>query len=57
MTKKVQKERRGGFVLRVQTEPPCNAGLERQAKTVFRPTREEMQMTPHKPQEAVRFDE
>jgi hypothetical protein len=54
--KKVQQERRSGFVRRIQTEPACNAGLERQAKTVFCPTREEMQMTPHKPQEAVRFD-
>jgi hypothetical protein len=56
MTKKAQQERRSGFVRRVQAEPACNAGLERQAKTVFWPTREQMQMTPHKPQEAVRFD-
>ena len=56
ITKKIQQERRGGFVWRVQTEPACNGGLERQAKTVFCPTREQMQMTPRKPQEAVRFD-
>src|SRR4029077_6749408 len=50
------QDRRCGFVWRVQTEPACNTGLQRQAKTVFWPTREEMQMTPHKPQETVRFD-
>jgi hypothetical protein len=56
ITEKVQQKRRSGFVWRIQTEPACNARLERQAKTVFCPTREEVQMTPHKPQEAVRFD-
>ena len=56
IAEKIQQDRRCGFVWRVQTEPACNTGLQRQAKTVFWPTREEMQMTPHKPQETVRFD-
>jgi hypothetical protein len=56
ITEKIQQERRSRFVWHVETEPACNAGLERQAETVFCPTREKMQMTPQEPQEAVRFD-
>src|ERR1700688_5237561 len=40
-----------------QAEPARDVRLERPAETVFGPTCEQMQMTPHLPQEAVRLDQ
>ncbi len=40
-----------------QAEPACDARLQRPAETVFGPACEQVQMTPHLPQEAVRLDQ
>src|ERR1700730_17119259 len=55
--KEVQQTRRCGCSARlVEPEPAREAGLKRRAEAVFGATDEEMQMTPHEPQEAGRLD-
>jgi hypothetical protein len=55
--KVVQQTRRRGCSGRIaEPEPTCDAGMERRTETVIGAPNEEMQMTPHEPQEAARLD-
>jgi len=56
ISKEIEQRTHNWFARVRQAEPACDAGLQRPAETVFGPTCEQVQMTPHLPQEAVRLD-
>src|SRR5882762_6864857 len=57
ISKEIEQRTRSRSARVRQAEPARDARLERPAETVFGPTCEQVQMTPHLPQEAVRLDQ
>ena len=58
MPKELQQTgRRGCSARSFEPEPAGDAGLKRRTEAVLGATNEEMQMTPHEPQEAVRLNQ
>ena len=52
-----QPRRRCRSVQLFVLEAACDNGLERRGEAILGATGEAMQMTPHQPEEAVRFDQ